>query len=287
MIECNTSQTGAEVAEDRGSLAGKVAVVTGAAQGIGRAYVFALARAGAHVIASSRAMGTMIPGEAPAEGSLAQTVAQARAEGLPVEGMICDVGDEGEIDRMAKEIVGNHGRIDVIINNAATYPGAHTDPNFDALKMTAGDWDLYMRVNVMGPYFVIARLSPFMIPYGAGSIVNVTSSAGSGSTFGSADHYGMMGYAVSKAALNRMTMFFAEEFRQYNIAVNVLDPGSVMTAAWRAVPQEMKDEYLRTGKSKLADEESMGAHIVHLASQTAAGLTGQMLKADLFGESWP
>ncbi len=275
------------MAADKGSLAGKVAVVTGAAQGIGRAYAFALARAGAHVIASSRSMGAMTPGDVPAEGSLAQTVALARAEGLPVEGMICDVGDEAQIDRLAKEIIGNHGRIDVIINNAATYPGAHTNPNFDALKMTSEDWDLYMRVNVTGPYFMIARLAPFMIPQGAGSIVNVTSSAGSGSTFGSADHYGMMGYAVSKAALNRMTMFFAEEFRQYNIAVNILDPGSVMTAAWRAVPHEMKDEYLRTGKSKLADEASMGGHIVHLAQQTAQGLTGQMLKADLFGESWP
>ena len=97
----------------------------------------------------------------------------------------------------------------------------------------------------------------------------------------------MMGYAVSKAALNRMSMFFAEELRQYNIAVNILDPGSVMTAAWRAVPQEMKDEYLRTGKSKLADEASMGAHIVHLAGQSAQGLTGQVLKADMFGQSWP
>ena len=108
------------MASETGILAGKVAVVTGAAQGIGRAYAFALARAGANVIASSRSIGAMTPGDAPAEGSLAQTVALARAEGLPVEGMICDVGDEAQIDRLAKEVMGNHGRIDVIINNAAT-----------------------------------------------------------------------------------------------------------------------------------------------------------------------
>ncbi len=271
-----------------GGLEGKVAVVTGAAQGIGRAYVFALARAGASVIASSRSMGASAPGDAaPPPGTLAETVALARAEGLGVEAMICDVGNEAQIDRLAQEIIGNHGRIDVIVNNAATYPGAHADPNFDALKVTAQDWDLYMRVNVIGPYLMIARLAPFMIAEQAGSVVNVTSSAGSGSTFGTADHYGMMGYAVTKAALNRMSMFFAEELRQHNIAVNVLDPGSVMTAAWRAVPQEMKDDYLKTGRAKLADEATMGGHIVHLARQTAQGLTGQILKADEFGVSWP
>lgn len=263
-------------------------MVTGAAQGIGRAYAFALARAGATVIASSRSMGTPAPNEsAPPPGSLAEAVALARAEGLPVEGIVCDVGSEDQIDRLAQEVIGNHGRIDVIINNAATYPGAHTNPNFDALKVTGEDWDLYMRVNVMGPYFMISRLAPCMIAQGSGSIVNVTSTAGTGSTFGSADHYGMMGYAVSKAALNRMTLFFAEEFRQHNIAVNALNPGSVMTAAWRAVPQEMKDDYLRSGRTKLPNEETMGGHIVHLAQQNAQGLTGQLLEADMFGVSWP
>ena len=268
-------------------LAGKVAVVTGAAQGIGRAYVMALARAGATVIASSRSMGAIAPGEAAPAGSLAETVQLAKAEGLAVEGIICDVGDESQIDRMAKELIGNHGRVDVIINNAATYPGAHANPNFDPLKVTAEDWDLYMRVNVLGPYFVISKLAPAMIKQGAGSIVNVSSSAGLGSTFGAADHYGMMGYAVTKAALNRMSMFFAEEFRQYNIAVNALNPGSVMTAAWRAVPQEMKDAALQSGRAKLATEDSMGGHIVHLAQQTAQGLTGKLLEADEFGISWP
>ncbi len=269
-------------------LSGKVAVVTGAAQGIGRAYVMALAKAGATVIASSRSMDTIAPGDSsPPAGSLAETVRLATAEGLPVEGIICDVGDEGQIDRLAKEIIGNHGRIDVIINNAATYPGAHTNPNFDPLKVTAEDWDLYMRVNVMGPYFMINRLAPYMIAQGSGSIVNVTSTAGSGSTFGAADHYGMMGYAVSKAALNRMSMFFAEEFRQYGIAVNSLNPGSVMTAAWRAVPQEMKDAALQSGRTKPATEDSMGGHIVHLTQQTAQTLTGKLLEADAFGVSWP
>ena len=270
------------------TLAGKVIVVTGAAQGIGRAYVQALGKAGATVIASSRSMGTISAGEAaPPAGSLAETVALAKADGSRVEGMICDVGNEAHIDRLANEIIGNHGRIDMIINNAATYPGAHANPNLDAFKITGEEWDLYMRVNVLGPYFMIQRLAPYMIARKSGSIVNVTSSAGTGSTYGNADHYGMLGYGVTKAALNRLSMFFAEELRPHGIAVNVLNPGSVMTAAWRAVPQEMKDEYLATGKSKLATDDVLGGHIVYLAQQTAETLTGQILDVDTFGVSWP
>ena len=269
-------------------LASKVIVVTGAAQGIGRAYVIALANAGATVIASSRNMGEIEPNEdGPSDRSLAETVRLAIAEGGRVSGMICDVGDESQIDRLAKEVIGNHGRIDMIINNAATYPGAHENPNFDPLAMSAQEWDMYWRVNVLGPYFVINRFSPYMIAQNSGSIVNVTSRAGSASTYGNPDHHGMLGYGVSKAALNRMTMFFAEEFRQHGIAVNALDPGSVMTAAWRAVPEEMKQAALDSGQTKLASEGAMGAHIVHLAQQSAQTLTGRMLKADEFGEGWP
>lgn len=269
-------------------LAGKVVVVTGAAQGIGRAYVQALAKAGATVIASSRSMGGAAPGEdEPAPGSLAETVRLAAGEGGRVEAMICDVGDEAQIDRLAQQVIGNHGRIDMIVNNAATYPGAHANPKFDPLALTAAEWDLYMRVNVLGPYYMINRLAPYMIARKSGSIVNITSTAGTGSTFGNADHYGMLGYAVTKAALNRMTQFFAEELRQHDIAVNAVNPGSVMTAAWRAVPPEMKDAALRSGRTKPASEDAMGGHIVFLAQQTAQTLTGQILEADAFGVSWP
>ena len=263
-------------------LSGKVAVVTGASQGVGRAYVLALAGAGATVIASSRSMGA-----SPPAGSLAGTVQLAAKEGLRVEGIVCDMGDESQINRLAEEVIGNHGRIDVIVNNAATYPGAHTTPNFDPLKYTAADWDMYLRVNVLGPYYMINRLAPYMIAQSSGSIVNVTSEAGISSTHGTAAHYGMLGYAVSKAAVNRMTLYFAEELRQHGIAVNALNPGAVMTAVWRAVPEEMKESYIQAGTVKAATAEVMGPHIVHLALQTASTMTGQILDADAFGKSWP
>lgn len=175
----------------------------------------------------------------------------------------------------------------MIVNNAATYPGAHANPNFDPLGLTAAEWDLYMRVNLLGPYYLISRLAPYMIAQKSGSIVNITSSAGTGSTFGNADHFGMMGYAVTKAALNRMSLYYAEELRQHGIAVNVINPGSVMTAAWRAVPAEMKDAALQSGRTKLVTEDAMGGHIVFLAQQSAQTLTGQILEADAFGVSWP
>lgn len=269
------------------TLAGKVVAVTGAAQGIGRAYVLALARAGATVVASSRSMGAIAPdGGALPAGSLAETVQLATAAGGRAHGMICDVGDEAQIDRFAREVIGNHGRIDMIVNNAATYPGAHANPNFDPFALTASEWDLYFRVNVLGAYYLTSRLAPYMIARKSGSIVNVTSSAGIGSTHGSADHFGMLGYSVTKAALNRMTLFFAEELRQHGIAVNALNPGSVMTSAWRAVPQDMKDAALKAGTAKPANEAAMGDHIVYLAEQSADTLTGQVLDADDFGVKW-
>lgn len=270
------------------SLAGKVAVVTGAAQGIGRAYVLALAKAGATVVASSRSMGTLpADGSAPPPGTLAETVRTARDQRLRVEGLLCDVGDESQIERLAREVIGNHGRIDIIINNAATYPGGQADPNFDPLSYSKEYWDLYFRVNVMGPYFLMRHLAPYMIAGKSGSIVNVTSHAGTQSTFGNADHHGMLGYAVSKAALNRMSLYFSEELRQHGIAVNILDPGSVMTGAWRAVPEEMKKAAVDSGRVKAATEEVMGSHIVFLARQTAETMTGRHVKADEFGKTWP
>lgn len=270
------------------TLSGKVAVVTGAAQGIGRAYVLALAKAGATVIASSRSMGELRAGETePGSASLAETVRLAAGLPGPVQGMICDVGDEAQIDRLAREVIGNHGRVDVLINNAATYPGGQADANFDSLSYSKEYWDQYWRVNTLGPYFMIQRLVPYMIARKAGSIVNLTSRAGTESTFGNADHYGMLGYAVSKAALNRLSLYFAEELRQHDIAVNVLDPGSVLTAVWRAVPEEMKNAARYAGKVKAATDEVMGDHIVFLARQTAATMTGRMLKADDFGKTWP
>jgi len=126
-----------------------------------------------------------------------------------------------------------------------------------------------------------------MMKQGSGSIINISSQAAEGSKVGTAAHYGMLAYGVTKAALNRLTLYFSEEFAEHGIAVNALYPGAVMTNSWRAVPPQMREEFITSGKAKPPTIEVMGPTIVFLAQQTAKGVTGKILDSDEYGKSWP
>jgi NAD(P)-dependent dehydrogenase (short-subunit alcohol dehydrogenase family) len=266
-------------------LKGKVALVTGASQGIGRAYSRALAQAGATVVATSRSMGSPRPGEPPAPATLAQTVAIAQAAGEDVRAIACDVGDEAQIVRCFDEVIANLGRIDILVNNAATYPEDQPSPHYDPLGFSPEEWDRYHRVNVVGPYLTIRAAVPYMVAQGGGSIINITSGAALGNEFKAAQ-YGMLGYVTTKAALNRLSQFFALEFREQNIAVNALCPGGVVTHSWRGVSKEMQEEMLAAGKVRMPTPEAMGPALLHLARQDASGITGQVLSTDDYGVTW-
>jgi NAD(P)-dependent dehydrogenase (short-subunit alcohol dehydrogenase family) len=97
----------------------------------------------------------------------------------------------------------------------------------------------------------------------------------------------MLGYGVTKAALDRLSLYFAAEFAQYGIAVNSLSPGAVMTHSWRAVPDEMRQEFIDSGMAKPPTVEVMGPSIVFMAQQTADTLTGRILDTDDYLVSWP
>lgn len=268
-------------------LLGKVALVTGASQGTGRAYALALAKAGATVIATSRRMGAPPPGEAPKPTSLAETVRISEEMNCKVHAIACDVGDPDQIDRTVEQVIGNFGRIDVVINNAATYPGDQPTPHNDPFGFTAPEWDRYMHVNVIGPYFMIRAAAPHMIKQGSGSIINISSGAAQATTYGSVAHYGMLAYGVTKAALDKLSLWYAAELGRHGIAVNSLCPGAVITNSWRELSQELKNQMLDTGKAKPPTVEALGDAIVYLAKQTGEGLTGRILEADDFGAAWP
>jgi NAD(P)-dependent dehydrogenase (short-subunit alcohol dehydrogenase family) len=260
-------------------LQGKVAIVTGGSAGIGRAYALALAGEGATVVATARTLGRL-DGE-PERNTLAEVVRAGR--GLPgrIYAHACDLQVEAEVARLIDQTVANFGSLDILVNNAGIYP------HYDTLATDAAAWDLNMRVNVQGPYLTMRYAAPHMMRQRSGSIINLTSSSAKGSTKGHPGHEGLMLYGVTKAALNRLTTFMAEDLKEYGVAVNALSPGAVLTDTWIAVDPAASTEAKASGWGKPATPEVMGPALLHLAQQTSETITGQILHTDEFGKSWP
>jgi 3-oxoacyl-[acyl-carrier protein] reductase len=269
-----------------GELTGKVAIVTGAAQGTGRAYARALAREGATVVATSRSMRLPAPGEAFWENTLAELGEVARTAGEDIHLIACDVGSEAQIVACVEQVIANFGRVDIVVNNAATYPEDQPVPHYDPIGFTAQEWEHYNRINIIGPYLMIREVAPHMIRQRSGNIINITSGASLGVEVAAAQ-FGMLAYVTTKAALNRLSQFYALEFKDHNIAVNALCPGTVVTNSWRGVPKEMQEEILASGNGKLPTAEAVGPPLLFLAKQTAETYTGQVVLSNEFGVSWP
>ena len=263
-------------------LNGKIAIVTGASAGVGRAYALALAGAGATVVAAARTLGgggegvEATEGEAPpARNTLAEVV--SAGEELPgaIHARACDVEVEADISRLIDETAINFGRIDVLVNNA----GLMT--RHRAFDVSADDWDLVMRVNVRSAYFAIRSVAPYMARQRSGSIVNITAMAAGFLPKGHRGQ-GSVAYAVSKAALNRLSYYMAEELKPHGVAVNALSPGVVRTDTALTLNPKAPPEW-----GKPATPEVLGPALLYLAEQTAETLTGQTLHTDEFGQSWP
>jgi NAD(P)-dependent dehydrogenase (short-subunit alcohol dehydrogenase family) len=253
---------------------GKVAIVTGASAGIGRAYALALAGAGATVIAAARTLGRA-DREMPERNTLTEVVRSA--EPLPgrIFAQVCDMENEVDIAQAVGQAAANLGRIDVLVNNAGLLWSS------DPLDISCEDWDRLMRTNLRGPYLATKHVAPHMMRQRSGSIINITAAAGELAP--DKNFKGTLAYAISKAGLNRLSYFMAAELKPYGIAVNSLSPGYVLsdTAAAR------RPEARAGGKHKPATPEVMGPALLHLAQQSADTLTGQILHTDEFGKSWP
>jgi NAD(P)-dependent dehydrogenase (short-subunit alcohol dehydrogenase family) len=257
-----------------------VALVVGASRGIGRAYALALAQAGAAVILTARTVGPPDSAEPPA-GSLAEVLATVRRAGGTGWALPCDLADVDTIDRMVGDALAAAGRIDVLVNNAGVFP------HHDTLAITPAEWDHSFGVNVRGPYFTMRAVLSHMIERGRGSVVNVTSLTARRTAAGSAGHTGLLAYAVSKAALERLTTFAAADVAPFGIAVNALSPGGVLTEAWRTAAPDDYEAARRSGTARPATPEALGPPLVHLAGETASGITGRILHTNDFGRTWP
>jgi 3-oxoacyl-[acyl-carrier protein] reductase len=195
------------MADTSSSLAGQVAVVTGAGRGIGAAIALRLAQLGARLVLSGR---TSPP--------LEETASRIAQLGSTAEVVTCDVGDISSVDGLARRVDRVFGRLDVLVNNAGV--GDFSGPLHQLPPET---WDRILRTNLTGVYHTIRALAPMMIRARSGHIVNISSIASKNALPNGA------AYAASKWGLNGLTYSIAEELRAYNIRVSVICPGSVHT----------------------------------------------------------
>ena len=252
-------------------LQSKVAIVTGASRGIGKAMALALARAGASVVVAAR---TSEP-RSGMPGTIHETVAEIEAVGGRALAVACNVREEASIRDMVNRTLDEFGAVDVLVNNAGI--GSYAP----FLETTLREWDLNMAINLRAPFIACQSVAPIMIEQGGGSIINVSSHAATNifsSTLGEDRDAGVaitgQAYGTSKAALERFTWGLAAELGPHNIAVNALKPlRPVATEGFRF--QRPDADF-----STWATPEDMAKATVYLAAQDARGLTGAIITAE-------
>jgi meso-butanediol dehydrogenase/(S,S)-butanediol dehydrogenase/diacetyl reductase len=206
-------------------LGGKVALVTGAARGLGRAMALALARAGADVAVSdiARAGDNATPYALASAGDLAETARAVAAHGRRSAAIAADVTSADDVARMMAEVERQLGGLDILVANAGVIAAA------PVAAMDEAQWDRIFAVNVKGVFLCARAAIPLIAGRGGGRIVNVASVAGK------TGRGGLAAYCASKAAVISLTQALAEELGPMNIAVNALCPGYIKTAMWTQV----------------------------------------------------
>jgi len=245
---------------NQADLNGKVAVVNGASRGIGEAIARGLAACGAHVVVTSRRL----------EGvqEIADSIMLGGGRATP---RACHAGRMEEIDALFEFVEKEFGRLDILINNAATNP--HYGPAND---LTARAFDKTVEVNLKGPYFMSSAAVPLMIQSGGGSIVNVASIAALIPLPGQAV------YSMTKAGLISLTRSFAKEFGQQGIRANAILPGVVKTRFASALVEDpaIQKWLSRLPVPRAGQPEDMVAGVLFLVSEQAAYTTGTTLVMD-------
>jgi 3-oxoacyl-[acyl-carrier protein] reductase len=238
-------------------LDGKVCVVTGAAQGIGRSIVETFLENGAE-----RVIAVDVNQE---------TLADLDKQDSRIKTSVVDITDSAAVSSFAEELLGDSGRADVLVNNAGV-----TRDSLIA-KMDDDSWDTVIRVNLTGTFHMTRALAPAMMEQGQGSIVSLASIVGLDGNMGQSN------YAASKGGIVAMTKSWAKEFTRKGAAVrsNAVAPGFVNTPMAQAVPEKvlqfMKD---RTPLGRLAEPEEVARGVTFLASDASSFVNGAVLRLD-------
>ncbi|HYL61988.1 MAG TPA: 3-oxoacyl-[acyl-carrier-protein] reductase [Candidatus Methylomirabilis sp.] len=237
------------------SLKDKVALLTGASQGIGRETALALAEVGAKVAAAARS-----------EEKLAAVVNEIINAGGEAVAVKMDVADAEQIKAGFKQVLDKFGRLDILVNNAAiTRDGL-------ALRMKQDDWDAVIRTNLTGAHLCIQQALSTMMRARAGRIINIASIVAQMGNAGQAN------YVAAKAGLIGLTKAIAIEIASRNITVNAVAPGFIATPMTDVLPDKVKDELkARIPLGRMGSSRDVAAAIVFLASDEAAYITGHVL----------
>ena len=245
-------------------LAGKVAIVTGGAVGIGRHYSQALAAEGARVMIADIEDGKPLADEIAARHG-ANSVASA----------VADVTDEQAVKDLVAQTIARFGRIDILVNNAALY--AKLDPrNYD--EWDVATWDHVMTVNVRGSWLMVRHVAPHMIAQKSGRIVNIASTT----AYKGTPH--LLPYAASKGAILAFTRALSRELGAHGIAVNSLSPGYTLseTGLQNVAHVEESRDRTRASRAFKRDEvpEDLIGPLIFLVSSDSDFVTGQSLVVD-------
>jgi 3-oxoacyl-[acyl-carrier protein] reductase len=240
------------------SLSGRVAVVTGASQGIGRAIALKLSQTGATVALAARN-----------QGRLEELVSEIEAANGRAAAFVVDVGKEEQVKATFKQMIAQLGRIDILVNNA----GITRDQL--VMRMKRSDWDEVMNTNLTSAYLCIQQALGSMLKQRWGRIINVTS------VFGQIGQAGQANYASSKAGLIGLTMAMAREVASRSITCNAVAPGFIETAMTSALSEEFKQTALKViPLGRVGSTDDVANAVVFLASDEAGYITGHVLNVN-------
>jgi NAD(P)-dependent dehydrogenase (short-subunit alcohol dehydrogenase family) len=243
------------------SLEGKIAIITGASRGIGRAIALRFAQAGARVVVSSRKFDNV--------QAVADEIIKSGGKATPAQ---AHVGRPKDVTELVQHTVDTFGRLDIAVNNAATNP--HFGPILDADE---GQWDKILDTNLSGSFRVCKAVVPHMADSGGGKIINMASIAGLRPA------PGMGVYSVSKSALIMLTQALAQELGSSNIQVNAIAPGVIKTrfsqVLWQ-MPQFAEPILDRLPLNRFGEPEDVAGLALYLASPASDYVTGSVFVVD-------
>jgi NAD(P)-dependent dehydrogenase (short-subunit alcohol dehydrogenase family) len=238
----------------------KIVIITGGAQGIGRAYGLGVAAEGARVVVADVADTTT-------------TVKEIEASGGQALGVACDVSREADTQRLATETLARFGRIDVLVNNAAVYGTLKRRP---FMEIPVEEWDRVMAVNLRGLFLSARAVFPTMKAQGQGKIINIASST----FFKGVPNY--IHYTTSKGGVVGFTRSLARELGEFGIRVNAIAPGFTLSGEnEKNISEERKQENIRMRMLQRAEvPRDIVGTLIFLASDDSDFITGQTILVD-------